>query len=388
MEAAVSAYAVSSKWCLGLGRQRGVVGSRKQSLLLLSIDDGVGYTRKMKMMRRFRLESSWMGPRAIAIERQRFKVEAAASGRRRRKSSAQGGGDVENTVIPAMASSVLPYVGVACLGIGAVMLVIGYHLGYLLSSNTTTGVTSTTVAARLLVVAANIIGTTIASSFLDMLGCKGLLPTSSSGMINCTGDDYLLLNAKSSDGVDTFARVVALKNAGIPPEKAQVLCEQTKINFTCDDYLLLNAKISNDVDTFARVVALKIAGIPPAKTQVLGEETKVDKLLRTTCLDQQHKKETKAWWLKENLKLSNGNGVPCEIPNPNPLWLHQEAMGIHRVFCPAIVPGRAIGPNSLPETVYGIKYFSRDQRRNRPPIKHTFLKKDDVERMKKERRLI
>ncbi|XP_047957977.1 uncharacterized protein LOC125203630 [Salvia hispanica] len=55
----------------------------------------------------------------------------------------------------------------------------------------------------------------------------------------------------------------------------------------------------------------------------------------------------------------------------------------YRVYCPATVPGKAIVPNSLPETVYDIKYFSRDQRRNRPPIKHTFLKKADVERMKK-----
>lgn len=57
----------------------------------------------------------------------------------------------------------------------------------------------------------------------------------------------------------------------------------------------------------------------------------------------------------------------------------------YRVYCPATVPGKAIVPNSLPETVYDIKYFSRDQRRNRPPIRHTFLKKADVERMKKEK---
>ncbi|KAL6509906.1 hypothetical protein OROGR_022394 [Orobanche gracilis] len=114
MEAVVSQYAVSSKWWLGLGRQRGVVESKKYCT-----------------MRR----------------------------------------DVENIVVPAV-----PSVGIACLGI------------------------------RALCSELDIIYTTIASSFLDMLGCKGLLATSSSGMINFTGDDYLLLNAKSSDDVDTFAR--------------------------------------------------------------------------------------------------------------------------------------------------------------------------------------
>ncbi|KAL2523025.1 hypothetical protein Fot_26948 [Forsythia ovata] len=57
----------------------------------------------------------------------------------------------------------------------------------------------------------------------------------------------------------------------------------------------------------------------------------------------------------------------------------------YRVFCPATVPEMAIIPNSLPETVYDIKYYSRDQRRNRPPIKRTVLKKADVEKMMKEK---
>lgn len=56
----------------------------------------------------------------------------------------------------------------------------------------------------------------------------------------------------------------------------------------------------------------------------------------------------------------------------------------YRVFCPATVPAKAIVPTSDPETVYDIKYFSRDQRRNRPPIKRTILKKADVEKMMKE----
>ncbi|XP_059670459.1 uncharacterized protein LOC132315991 [Cornus florida] len=56
----------------------------------------------------------------------------------------------------------------------------------------------------------------------------------------------------------------------------------------------------------------------------------------------------------------------------------------YRVFCPATVPAKAIVPSSDPETVYDIKYYTRDQRRNRPPIRRTILKKADVEKMMKE----
>ncbi|EPS59871.1 hypothetical protein M569_14934 [Genlisea aurea] len=57
----------------------------------------------------------------------------------------------------------------------------------------------------------------------------------------------------------------------------------------------------------------------------------------------------------------------------------------YRIFSPATPKEAAIVPTSLPETVYDIKYFSRDQRRNRPPIKRTVLKKADVEKMVKEK---
>ncbi len=56
----------------------------------------------------------------------------------------------------------------------------------------------------------------------------------------------------------------------------------------------------------------------------------------------------------------------------------------YRPFCPATEPAKAIVPTSDPQTVYDIKYFSRDQRRNRPPIRRTVLKKADVEKMMKE----
>ncbi|KAK4252525.1 hypothetical protein QN277_014516 [Acacia crassicarpa] len=56
----------------------------------------------------------------------------------------------------------------------------------------------------------------------------------------------------------------------------------------------------------------------------------------------------------------------------------------YRVFCPATAREKAIVPTSNPETVYDIKYYTRDQRRNRPPIRHTILKKADVEKMVKE----
>ncbi|XP_069146263.1 uncharacterized protein [Solanum lycopersicum] len=57
----------------------------------------------------------------------------------------------------------------------------------------------------------------------------------------------------------------------------------------------------------------------------------------------------------------------------------------YRVTCPATAQAQAIIPTSNPDTVYDIKYFSRDQRRNRPPIRRTVLKKDDVEKMMKEK---
>ncbi|KAL6506895.1 hypothetical protein OROHE_022332 [Orobanche hederae] len=170
----------------------------------------------MNCTRGFRLESTWMGMRPRPpIERQSFNWNgrSAASG------SAQG--YVENI------APVLPYVGVACLGAGAVMLGIGYHVGSLLSSSGNTS--SAAVTARVLLVAANIIGTTIASSLLDKLGCKGLLPTTCfSRMINVTTSTSLLLNVKSSHHVDTFARVIALKTAGVPLKVAQALVDEMK----------------------------------------------------------------------------------------------------------------------------------------------------------------
>ncbi|XP_065879144.1 uncharacterized protein [Euphorbia lathyris] len=57
----------------------------------------------------------------------------------------------------------------------------------------------------------------------------------------------------------------------------------------------------------------------------------------------------------------------------------------YRIHCPATPRVHAIVPTSNPETVYDIKYYSRDQRRNRPPIKRTFLKKADVQKMMKEK---
>ncbi|XP_006338358.1 uncharacterized protein [Solanum tuberosum] len=56
----------------------------------------------------------------------------------------------------------------------------------------------------------------------------------------------------------------------------------------------------------------------------------------------------------------------------------------YRIFCPATTQSQAIIPTSDPETVFDINYYSRDQRRNRPPIKRTFLTKADVEKMRME----
>lgn len=57
----------------------------------------------------------------------------------------------------------------------------------------------------------------------------------------------------------------------------------------------------------------------------------------------------------------------------------------YRVFCPATPNAKAIIPTANPDTVFDIKYFSRDQRRNRPPIRRTIVKKAEVEKMMKEK---
>ncbi|KAH1089095.1 hypothetical protein J1N35_016352 [Gossypium stocksii] len=57
----------------------------------------------------------------------------------------------------------------------------------------------------------------------------------------------------------------------------------------------------------------------------------------------------------------------------------------YRIRCPATTLQEPIVPTSDPETVFDIKYYARDQRRNRPPIRRTVLKKADVEKMMKEK---
>lgn len=78
---------------------------------------------------------------------------------------------------------------------------------------------------------------------------------------------------------------------------------------------------------------------------------------------------------------------PWEITGPCADPEYKSALPLaveYRLSCPATVKEKPIIPNSLPETVYDIKYFTRDQRRNRPPIRRTVLKKPDVEKLMKE----
>lgn len=55
----------------------------------------------------------------------------------------------------------------------------------------------------------------------------------------------------------------------------------------------------------------------------------------------------------------------------------------YRPCAPASSPIMAVVPTSDPDTVFDIKYFPRDQRRNRPPLRRTILRKPDVERLMK-----
>ncbi|XP_021901699.1 uncharacterized protein LOC110817460 [Carica papaya] len=57
----------------------------------------------------------------------------------------------------------------------------------------------------------------------------------------------------------------------------------------------------------------------------------------------------------------------------------------YRVTCPATPKLQPFIPTSNPETVYDINYYTRDQRRNRPPVRRSILKKDDVQKMMKEK---
>ncbi|BAT76511.1 hypothetical protein LR48_Vigan01g272600 [Vigna angularis] len=78
---------------------------------------------------------------------------------------------------------------------------------------------------------------------------------------------------------------------------------------------------------------------------------------------------------------------PWEITGPCADPEYRSAVPLateYRLQCPATTKEKPCIPNSLPETVYDIKYFSRDQRRNRPPIRRTVLKKADVEKLAKE----
>lgn len=57
----------------------------------------------------------------------------------------------------------------------------------------------------------------------------------------------------------------------------------------------------------------------------------------------------------------------------------------YRRFCPATPLVKAVVPTSDPSTVFDIKYFPRDQRRNRPPVRRTVLKKADMEKLMAEK---
>ncbi|XP_030474577.2 uncharacterized protein LOC115691964 [Syzygium oleosum] len=86
--------------------------------------------------------------------------------------------------------------------------------------------------------------------------------------------------------------------------------------------------------------------------------------------------------LKRYLKKPWDITGPCASPEYRPSIPKATE---YRVPSPATFPIQACVPTSDPETVYDIKYFVRDQRRNRPPIRKTVLKKPDVEKMMKER---
>ncbi|KAJ3698765.1 hypothetical protein LUZ61_002470 [Rhynchospora tenuis] len=79
---------------------------------------------------------------------------------------------------------------------------------------------------------------------------------------------------------------------------------------------------------------------------------------------------------------------PWEITGPCASPEYRDALPLateYRLHCPATTAAKAIVPTSDPETVYDIKYFPRDCRHNRPPVKRTVLKKADVEQLMAEK---
>ncbi|XP_078176165.1 furry [Carex rostrata] len=80
--------------------------------------------------------------------------------------------------------------------------------------------------------------------------------------------------------------------------------------------------------------------------------------------------------------------LPWEITGPCAHPEYRDAVPLaveYRLRCPATAAAQAIVPSSDPETVYDIKYFPRDGRHNRPPVKRTVLKKADVEKLMAEK---
>ncbi|KAL5068139.1 hypothetical protein RYX36_019026 [Vicia faba] len=87
------------------------------------------------------------------------------------------------------------------------------------------------------------------------------------------------------------------------------------------------------------------------------------------------------------MKLKGFIKKPWEITGPVSHLKYKSALPgalEYRVYCPATEKERAIIPTSLPETVYDIKYYTRDQHRNRPPSVRTIYKKADIEKLRKE----
>ncbi|KAH8511042.1 hypothetical protein H0E87_008547 [Populus deltoides] len=79
---------------------------------------------------------------------------------------------------------------------------------------------------------------------------------------------------------------------------------------------------------------------------------------------------------------------PWEITGPCASPEYKSALPMateYRPECPATTKLKPVVPTSNPETVYDIKYFVRDQRRDRPPIQRTVLKKSDVVKLMKEK---
>lgn len=126
-------------------------------------------------------------------------------------------------------------------------------------------------------------------------------------------------------------------------------------------------------------------GLLPVDKHALPDLTKESPFLLRILNPSISPRPTMATFVKSALQsLRKYIKKPWEITGPCASPEYRSALPKateYRPFCPATPPEKVCIPTSEPETVFDIKYYTRDRRRNRPPVRRTVLRKADVERI-------